>query len=72
MPKRGTELCTWKQHQLGNGLDSLNTKIRTELAENKGSTVWSERREKLFDCVSQKKCGVLGNNWENKYAEFKR
>ena len=30
--------------QLSTGAASLNAKIRKELAENKGSTVWSERR----------------------------
>jgi hypothetical protein len=41
--------------QLSTGAASLNAKIRKELAENKGSIVWSERRVKLFDCVSQKR-----------------
>jgi hypothetical protein len=33
----------------------LNATIRKELAENKGSTVWSERRVKLSDCVARKR-----------------
>jgi hypothetical protein len=34
---------------------SLNVKIRKEIAENKGSTVLSERRVKLDNCVEQKR-----------------
>jgi hypothetical protein len=37
------------------GAGSLNAKIREELAENKGSTIWSERRVKLANCVEQKR-----------------
>jgi hypothetical protein len=72
MPEEGTTLHTWQKNQLSNGHGSLNAKIRKALAENEGSTIWSERRVKLFDCVSQKKCDALGNKWESKYAEFKR
>jgi hypothetical protein len=54
------------------GHDLLNVKIRKELAENEGSTVWSERRVIFYYCVSQKKRDALGNKWELKYAEFKR
>jgi hypothetical protein len=55
MPKKKKTLNNWKQNQLSNGAGSLNAKIREELAENKGSTVWSERRVKLSDCVEQKR-----------------
>ena len=55
MPEIGTPLHTWKQNQLSNGAGSLNAKIREELAENKGSTIWSERRVKLFNWVAQKR-----------------
>jgi len=55
MPKRGTPQLNWQQHQLSNGPASLNAKIREEIAENKGSTIWSERRVKLSDCVEQKR-----------------
>ena len=51
----GAPLRTWQQHQLSNGAASLNAKIWEELAENKGSTIWSERRVKLFDWVAQKR-----------------
>ena len=54
MPERGTPLHNWQQNQLSNGAISLNVKIRKEEAENKGSTVWSERRVKLANCVAQK------------------
>jgi hypothetical protein len=33
----------------------LNAKIQKELAENKGSAVWSERRVKLANFVEQKR-----------------
>jgi hypothetical protein len=56
MPKKGTPLYTWQQNQLSNTHNScLNAKIREELAENEGSTIWSERRVKLANCVQQKR-----------------
>ena len=55
MPKRGTPLYNWQQNQLSNGPASLNAKIRKEIAENKGSTIWSEQRVKLSDSVEQKR-----------------
>jgi hypothetical protein len=55
MPKIGNPLYTWQQNQLSNGAGSLNVKIRKEKAENKGSTIWSERRVKLANCVEQKR-----------------
>jgi hypothetical protein len=55
MTEIGTMLYTWQRNQLSNGAVSLNAKIRKELAENKGSTVWRERRVKLANCVEQKK-----------------
>ena len=56
MPEIGTPLYTWQKGQLSNTHDScLNAKIRKEIAENEGSTMWSERRVKLSDCVEQKR-----------------
>jgi hypothetical protein len=55
MPEKGTPLHTWQSHQLSNGPVSLNAKIRKKLAENKGSTIWSERRVKLANFVKQKR-----------------
>jgi len=55
MPEKGTPLYIWQSHQLSNTCVSLNAKIREEIAENKGSTIWSERREKLANCVEQKR-----------------
>jgi Zn ribbon nucleic-acid-binding protein len=55
MPKKGTPLHNWQGKQLRNGASSLNVKIRKEEAENKGSTVWRERRVELADCVAQKR-----------------
>jgi hypothetical protein len=54
MPERGTPLFYWQQHQLGNDKASLNAKIQKELAENKGSTTWSERRMKLLIVLSKR------------------
>jgi len=69
MPKRGTRLYFWQQNQLSNGPASLNAKIREEIAENEGSTIWSEQRVKLSDCVEQKNRVKIGA-WEKRYAEF--
>ena len=56
MPEKGTTLYIWQQNQLSNSHSfNLNTKIQKELAENKGSTVWSDRRVKLANCVKQKR-----------------
>jgi len=63
MPERGTPLFNWQMHQLSNGADSLNAKIRKEIEENEGST-WSEWRVKLCDCVEQKNRVKIGNAWE--------
>jgi orotate phosphoribosyltransferase-like protein len=72
MPETGTPLHNWQKNQLGNThVVSLNAKIREE-QENEGSTIWSERRLKLANCVEQKNREKIGNAWEKKYAEFKR
>ena len=56
MPETGTTLYTWHQSQLSNTHPScLNAKIREEIEENKGSTVWRERSVKLANCVAQKR-----------------
>jgi hypothetical protein len=70
IPERGTPLYNWQMTQLSNGLFGLNAKIRKEIAENEGSTVWCERRVKLSDCVEQKNRAKIGNAWEKRYAEF--
>ena len=70
MPEIGTPLYNWQENQLGNRPPSLNAKIWKEIEENKGSTVWSDQRVKLFDCVEQKNRTKSGNTWERKYAEF--
>jgi predicted metal-dependent hydrolase len=71
MPEIGTPLYTWQQNQLSNTRASLNAKIWKEIAENEGSTIWSEWRVKLSDCVEQKNRAKISNAWEKKYAEFK-
>jgi len=55
MPERGTPLYNWQQNQSSNVAGSLNAKIQKKLAENEGSTMWSERRVKLANCVEQKR-----------------
>ena len=65
MPEEGTKIHTWQSFQLRNCHARLNAKIKKELAENEGSTMWSDR-------VLQKKCDEFGNKWESKYAEFGR
>ena len=56
VPEVGTPLHTWHKHQLGNShVSCLNAKIQKELAENEGSTVWSDQRVKLAICVEQKR-----------------
>ena len=70
MPERGTYLYNWQKTQLKNGLCGLDAKIRKEIAENEGSTVWCERRVKLSDCVEQMIDAKRGNAWEKRYAEF--
>ena len=71
MPEIGTRLYNWQSKQLGNTHPScLNAKIWEEIAENEGSTIWSERRVKLSDCSEQKNRAKIGNAWEKKYAEF--
>ena len=73
MPDRGTPLYTWKQNQLSNTYECcLNAKIRKEIEENEGSTVWSERRVELSDCVEQKNHAKISNSWERKFEEFKK
>jgi hypothetical protein len=70
LPERGTTLDNWQETQLGNRPSSLNAKIRKEIDKNKGSTIWSDRRVKLFDCVEQKNRTKRNNAWERKYAVF--
>ena len=50
----------------------MNAKIWKEIEENKGSTIWSERRVKLSDCVEQKNRSKIGIVWEEENTEFKR
>ncbi len=71
MPKIGTRLYNWQSCQLSNThVSCLNAKILKEKKENIGSTIWSERRVKLSDCVEQKNSTKMGNAWERMYAEF--
>ena len=60
MPALNSKLHTWQHNQLGNGHASLNANIQKELAENEGRTMWSDRCERLDNCVVQKKRDTLG------------
>jgi len=71
MPEKRTKLFNWQMNQLGNGAASLKAKIRKEIEENEGSTIWSEWRVELCDRVEQQKNHAkIGNAWEEKYNEF--
>jgi hypothetical protein len=73
MPERGTPLYNWQAYQLRNTqVDCLNAKIRKEIEENEGNTVWSKWRVKHSDCVEQMNRAKIGNTWERKFVEFKR
>ena len=50
---RGKErtLSNWKKNQLARFED----RIKKEIAANDGSTVWSDRRTKLKDCIAKKR-----------------
>jgi hypothetical protein len=65
-----TKLYYWQENQLSNGSKGLNAKIKKALAENEGSTVWSDQRERLDNCIAQKKCNAHNIKWESKFAEF--
>jgi hypothetical protein len=60
----------WQKTQLSNGPFSFNAKIRKENEENEWSTIWSERRVKLVNCVDKKNRAKMSIVWEEKYAEF--
>jgi hypothetical protein len=70
MPEIETPLYRWQNHELSKKPTSLNAKIRKENEEKEGSTVWSDRRVKLSECVEEKNRTKRGNAWERKYAEF--
>jgi hypothetical protein len=64
-------LYNWQLNQLSNTHAScLNAKIREEIEENEGSTIWREWRVKLSDCIEQKNRAKIGNSWEEKYDKF--
>jgi len=54
MPESSSTLYIWQRDQL-TGFDG---EIKKEVATNKGSTVWSVRREKLETCILRKKNDV--------------
>jgi glucuronate isomerase len=70
MPEVGTPLHNWQKNQLRKGRTGLDAKIRKEIAENEGSTVWRERKLKLSDSIKQMIDAKRGNAWEKRYAEF--
>jgi hypothetical protein len=48
----------------------LDARIEKEIAESKGGTVWSDRKDKLERCIAQKNRDMLSVKWEQQYAEF--
>ena len=55
MPGRETPQYHWQQNQFSNTHGScLNAKIRKEIEENEGSTVWSERGVKLANVLRKR------------------
>jgi hypothetical protein len=48
MPAKCSKLLFWKQNQLGNGPTGFNAMIQKEIAENKGSTIWTDRKARLL------------------------
>jgi len=51
MPKRGSAIYKWQRNQL----DRYEARIKKGIAANEDSTVWSDRRTKLDDCIAKKK-----------------
>ncbi len=51
MPKRGSAIYKWQRNQL----DRYEARIKKGIAANEDSTVWSNRRTKLDDCIAKKK-----------------
>jgi hypothetical protein len=51
MPKRGNTLYKWQWNQF----ERFEARIKKEIAANKDSTVWSNRRTKLEACIGKKK-----------------
>ena len=47
----GSKLYNWKQ----NWLNKVDAMIEKEIAENEASTVWTDRKARLVDCVAQLK-----------------
>jgi hypothetical protein len=54
MPARGTKVYNWKKHQLLSGSKGLDAEIWKEIKANEGSTMWSDRKARLFDCIRSK------------------
>ena len=66
--EEGTKLYTWQQNQLSNGPAALNAKFWKEIEENEGSTIWSDRRVRLVNCIAQEKRSSndkIGIKWED-------
>ena len=55
MPANVSKLNNWKKTQLGNQPYGLDARIKNEIAENKGSTMWTDRKAWLLRCIAQKR-----------------
>jgi hypothetical protein len=51
MPERGTKLYNWKSRQLYKDFDA---KMKKEIKENEGGTLWRERKDRRKRCIAQK------------------
>ncbi len=45
--------------------------IENENEVKEGSTMWIDRKAKLFNCIALKSIAKRSNKWNEKYAEFK-
>ncbi len=48
----------------------MDHKIEKKIVAKEGSTMWSERKVRLFHCVALKSSVMRSDKWEEKYAEF--
>ncbi len=62
MPESPSASYNWQRNQL----TSFDGKIKKEIAANKGSTIWKDRRARLVACIAKKD----HDKWEVQYAGF--
>jgi hypothetical protein len=71
MPANCTKSYFWKQPQLSIGPYGMDCKIEKEIEANEGSTMWSDRKVRLFNFMVLKSIAKCSGKWEKKYTEFK-